>query len=122
VNILENETRIYILTEFTITTGKVDAFREIAQELLDIVKEKEPETLRYIWYFDKNQNKSYLVEEYPNAAALRAHAIHVGVTLPKILKISKPKFVVLGKPNLVTKEILSGFGFQDFIYWNGLAR
>ena len=122
MNLLEQESRIYILTEFTITTGKVDAFREIAQELLDIVKEKEPETLRYIWYFDKHQSKSYLVEEYPNAAALRAHAIHVGITLPKILKISKPKFVVLGKPNLVTKEILSGFGSQNFTYWNGLAR
>ena len=122
MNLLEEESRIYILTEFTITPGKVDAFREIAQELLDIVKEKEPETLRYIWYFDKDQSKSYLVEEYPNAAALRAHATHLGVTLPKILKISKPKFVVLGKPNLVTKEILSGFGSQNFTYWNGLAR
>jgi quinol monooxygenase YgiN len=59
--------------------GKVDAFKEIAQELLDVVKEKEPNTLRYVWYFDSDQSKSYLVEEYPDAAALRAHAIHVGV-------------------------------------------
>jgi len=102
--------------------GKVDAFKEIAQELLEVVREKEPETLRYMWYFDKDQNKSYAVEEYPNAAALRAHALHLGTALPKMLKISKPKFTVLGKPNLVVKEILSVYGAQDFTYWDGLAR
>ena len=119
---LEEESRIHLLTEFTIMPGKIDAFKENAQELLGVVKEKEPETLRYIWYFDKDQSRSYLVEEYPNAAALRVHVIHVGMMLPKILKISKPKFTVLGKPNLAAKEILSVYGAQNFTYWNGLAR
>ena len=122
VSMMEEESRIYILTEFTIMPGKVDAFKEIAQELLEAVREKEPETLRYMWYFDKDQSKAYAVEEYPNAAALRAHAIHVGIALPKMLKISKPKFTVLGKPNLPVKEILSAYGAQNFAYWNGLAR
>jgi quinol monooxygenase YgiN len=123
VNVMEEDSRIYVLTEFTIAPGKVDAFKEIAQELLAVVKEKESETLRYLCYFDKDQSKSYLVEEYPNAAALRAHIVHVGIILPKLLKISKPKFTVLGKPNLVAKEILSSFeGAQNFTYWNGLAR
>jgi quinol monooxygenase YgiN len=118
---MDDDSRIYVLTEFTITPGKVDEFKEIAQELLEVVKEKEPETLRYQWYFDKDESKSYLVEEYPNAAALRAHIIHVGITIPKLLKISKPKFTVLGKPNLAAKEILSVSGAQNFNYWKGLA-
>jgi len=119
---MEEDTRVYVLTEFTIAPGKVDAFKEIAQELLEVVKEKESETLRYQWYFDKDQSKSFLVEEYPNAGALRAHTIHVGLFLPKLLKISKPKFTVLGKPNLAAKEILSHYGAQNFVYWNGLDR
>ena len=111
-----------MLTEFTIAPGKVDEFKKIFQGLLEIVKEKESETLRYLCYFDKDQTKSFLVEEYPNAAALRAHIVHVGITLPKLMKISKPKFTVLGKPNLPAKEILSAAGAQNFAYWNGLAR
>ena len=122
VNVMEEEDRVYVLTEFTIAPGKVEAFKEIAQELLEVVKEKESETLRYHWYFDKDQSKSYLVEEYPNAAALRAHIIHVGIIIPKLLKISKPKFTVLGKPNLAAREILSLSGAENFTYWNGLAR
>ena len=123
VIVMEDDSRVYVLTEFTIAPGKVDAFKEIAQELLEVVKEKESETLRYLWYFAKDESKSYLVEEYPNAAALRAHIIHVGIIIPKLMRISKPKFTVLGKPNLVAKEILSAApGAQNFAYWNGLAR
>ncbi len=118
----DEDSRVYVLTEFTIAPGKVDEFKTIFQELLEVVKEKEPNTLRYQCYFNKDQGKSYLVEEYPNAAALRAHIIHVGIAIPKLLKISKPKFTVLGKPNLAAKEILSVSGAQSFNYWKGLAR
>ncbi len=45
-NLLDEDNRIYLHTEFTITSGKVDDFKEIFQELLDVVKEKEPETLQ----------------------------------------------------------------------------
>jgi len=119
---MDEDSRVYLLTEFTIAPGKVDEFRAIFLELLTIVKEKEPNTLRYLCYFDKDQSKSFLVEEYPNAGALRAHITHVGMTLPKLMKISKPKFTVLGKPNLPARGILSASGGQMFTYWNGLAR
>ena len=122
VNVMEEDTRVYVLTEFTITPGKVDEFKAIFQILLEVVKEKEPNTLRYLCYFDKDQNRSFLVEEYPNAGALRAHITHVGMVLPKLMKISKPKFTVLGKPNLPAREILSASGGQMFTYCNGLAR
>ena len=111
-----------MLTEFAITPGKVDEFKEIFQELLGVVKEKESQTLRYLCYFNKDQSKSFLVEEYPNAAALSAHIVHVGTVIPKLLKISQPTFTVLGKPNIVAGEILSVAGSQTFAYWNGLAR
>ena len=122
MNVMEEDTRVYVLTEFTITPGKVDEFKAIFQKLLEVVKEKEPNTLRYLCYFDKDQNRSFLVEEYPNAGALRAHITHVGMVLPKLMKISKPKFTVLGKPNLPAREILSASGGQMFTYCNGLAR
>jgi 5-carboxymethyl-2-hydroxymuconate isomerase len=41
------EDRVYVHTEFTITPGKVDEFKEIAQELLEVIEEKEPKTFRY---------------------------------------------------------------------------
>jgi quinol monooxygenase YgiN len=120
---MSEDDRVFIHTEFTIESGKVEDFKAIFQELLDIVKEKEPNTLRYQCYFNKDQSRSYLVEEYPNAAAVRVHVIHVGLILPKLLKISKiSSSTVLGKLNIVAQEALTVLGAEHFDYWNGLAR
>jgi len=88
-----------------------------------VVKEKEPETLRYQCYFNKDQSKSYLVEEYPNTEALRAHALHVALALRKLLKISKiTKATVLGELNPVAREALSIVGAENFRYYDGRPR
>jgi len=117
---MEEDKRVCVHTEFTITPGKVDEFKTIAQELIAIVKEKEPATLKYHWYFNKDQSKSYVVEEYPNTEALRVHTLHVALTLRKLLKISKiAKSTVLGELNPVAREALSIIGAENFTYWNG---
>ena len=120
---MEEDNRLYLHTEFTITPGKVDEFKTIFEELLEVVKEKEPNTLRYQCYFNKDQSKSYVVEEYPNTEALRVHTLHVALTIRKILKISKiTKSTVLGELNPVTREALMIIGAENFIYWNGRSR
>jgi len=120
---MDEDNRIYVHTEFTITPGKVDEFKTIFQELLDVVKEKEPETLRYQCYFNKDQSKSYLVEEYPNAAAVRVHILHVALPIRKLLKISKlTNATVLGELNPVAREALLATKAENFTYWNGRAR
>jgi quinol monooxygenase YgiN len=123
VNLVEEDKRVYVLTEFTITPGKVDEFKKIAQEFLNVVKEREPHTLRYQCYFNKDQNKSYVVEEYPNTEAVRVHILHVAIPIRKLLKVSTiTKSTVLGDLNPVTRETLSIIGAENFTYWNGLAH
>ena len=117
------DNQIHLHTEFTITPGKVDEFKEIFQELLEVVKEKEPNTLRYQCYFNTDQTKSYVVEEYQNTEALRVHTLHVALTIRKLLKISKvTKATVLGELNPVAREALSIIGAENFTYWNGRPR
>ena len=107
-------------TEWTIVPGKVEEFKASAQELIDVVNEKEPNTLRYECYFDKDQTKSYVVEEYPNIEAVRAHMLHVTLTLRKLLKVSKiTKATVLGELSPIAREALSLLSAENFRYWNG---
>ena len=115
--------RVYVHTEWTIAPGRAEEFKAIFQEILDDVKEKESNTLRYECYFDKDQTKSYILEEYPNTEAVRLHTLHVALTLRKLLKISKiTKATVLGELNPVAREALSVLGAENFKYWNGLAH
>ena len=117
------DNQVCLHTEFTITPGKVDEFKAIFQELLEVVKEKEPNTLRYQCYFNTDQTKSYVVEEYQNTEALRVHTLHVALTIRKLLKISKvTKATVLGELNPVAREALSIIGAENFTYWNGRPR
>jgi hypothetical protein len=112
-----------VITEFTIVPGELEEFKRLAQELLNVVEEKESTTLRYQWFFNKDESRSYVVEEYPNAVALRDHVIHVGIMLPKLLKVSKiAKMDVLGNLNPLAAEAIAALGPQNYRYWNGLAR
>jgi quinol monooxygenase YgiN len=120
---MDEAERICVHTEWTIEPGKVEEFKTIAQELLTVVKEKEPNTLRYECYFDKDQTKAYVVEEYSNTEAVRAHTLHVALTIRKLLKIAEiTKATVLGELNPVAREALSIRGAENFIYWNGRSR
>jgi quinol monooxygenase YgiN len=120
---MDEDNRVYVHTEFTITPGNVDEFKAICQELLKVVKEKEPETLRYQCYFNRDLSKSYVTEEYPNMEAVRLHILHVAIPLRKLLKISKvTKSTVLGELNPVARKALSIIGAENFKYWDGLAR
>ncbi len=119
---MDEDKRVFLHTEFTIESGKVDEFKKFAQELMDVVEEKEPKTLRYQWYFNRDQSKCYLVEEYPNAAAVRVHILHVGLHVRKLLQVSKvTKFTALGKL-ILPRKALAAAGGQNFRYWKGLAR
>ncbi len=117
---MDEDNRIYVHTEWTIEPGKVDEFKAVFQELLDVVKEKEPETLRYQCYFNKDQSKAYVVEEYPTTEALRVHTLHVALTIRKLLKISKiTNATVLGELNPIAREALSILGAENFRYYDG---
>ena len=119
---MNEDKRVFVHTEFTIESGKIGEFKKIAQELIDVVEEKEPKTLRYQWYFNKDQSKCYLVEEYPNAAAVRVHVLHLGLQVRKILQVSKvTKFTVLGKL-ILPRRALAAAGAQNFRYWKGPSR
>ncbi|HKM77279.1 MAG TPA: hypothetical protein VJZ32_12770 [Candidatus Bathyarchaeia archaeon] len=120
---MDEDDRVYLHSEFAIASGKIGEFKKIAQELIDVVEEKESKTLRYQWYFNMDESKCYLVEEYPNAAALRVHVLHAGLNVRKLLKVSKvTRFTVLGKLSRVPRKALTASGAQNFRYWNGLVR
>jgi quinol monooxygenase YgiN len=120
---MDEDDRVFLHSEFAIAPGKIDEFKKIAQELIDVVEEKEPKTLRYQWYFNMDQSKCYLVEEYPNAAAVRIHILHAGLFVRKMLRVSKvTRFTVIGKLNRVPRKALTASGAQNFRYWNGLTR
>lgn len=64
---------VEIYTPFTIAPGKFPEFRRQAQGMIDIVRAKDPGTLRYDWYFDEASSTARARDIYRDAESLFAH-------------------------------------------------
>lgn len=115
-------TSIYLTVEFTITPGKVDAFKKLARQLIDGTS-KEAGTLGYQWYLNSDETKCYLIELYRDSGAILAHLNNVGPVLQKLLEASKvTRFEVFGSVSAEVEKALAGFGTRIFKYWDGFLR
>ncbi len=64
---------IEIYTTFAIQAGRIADFRRDAAAVLEIVKERDPGTARYDWYYDDASGSCVALDTYDDAAAMFAH-------------------------------------------------
>jgi quinol monooxygenase YgiN len=64
---------IEIYTTFAIRAGRVADFRRNAAAVLDIVKQKDPGTARYDWYYDDATGSCVALDTYSDPASMFAH-------------------------------------------------
>ena len=114
---------IQIVVEATISEGKVDALKKLAQETLDVVKAKDPGTLAYQFYFNNDESKVYFLERYKDSQSFLSHMEN---TIPHQQKLRElatiTRIEVFGNPSPDLEKTLSSFGARFFKYWNGFIR
>ena len=64
---------IEIYTTFAIHAGRVEDFRRDAAAVLEIVRQKDPGTARYDWYYDEASGNCVALDTYDDAASMFAH-------------------------------------------------
>lgn len=116
------ENQVQYVIEMSISPGKVDEFKKLAQDAIEFGKTKS-NVIGYRWYFNDDKSKCYLLEQYPDSAALLPHLDGVGQILQKLLQVSKiTRFEVFGNISPEAMKVLSGVGAKNFGYWNGFVR
>lgn len=70
--------RLLGIAHFTFHDGRADDFRRLSQRCLEIVRERDPGTLRYDVYLAPDESGAVVVEEYVDADALAAHTSNIG--------------------------------------------
>jgi quinol monooxygenase YgiN len=58
--------------------GKLEEFKRVAAQCLEIVRTKDTGTLQYDVYFNDDQSECIVLERYRNSEALIEHAAHLG--------------------------------------------
>jgi quinol monooxygenase YgiN len=79
---------IEIYTRFLLQPGRLAEFRQVAAELLAVVKNKDPATSRYDWFFDADGRVSVAMDTYDTASAMFAHMRNCHDVHEKLLHMS----------------------------------
>lgn len=64
---------IEIYTRFDIRDGELEAFKACGAELLAVVRDSDPGTLRYDWFYDEAQLQCVVMDTYADTQGMFAH-------------------------------------------------
>jgi quinol monooxygenase YgiN len=119
------ENQIEFRAEFTIQEGKMEEYKKLVQEMSRLVEGNEPDTIRYQFYFNREETKCIVYETYANSEAVFAHSNGVAsqTILPKIFTISRiSKFEVYGNPSEELQKVLRSFNPDTYSLFTGFSR
>ncbi len=75
------------IARFRFHEGKVEEFKRLSAQAMEIVKAKDPGTLGYDTYFNDDETECVIVERYRDSDALIAHAANLAELFEPILSI-----------------------------------
>jgi quinol monooxygenase YgiN len=88
------------IARFKIREGKLEEFKRLSSEAMEIVKTKDTGTLRYDTYFNDDESECVILEIYRDSQAAMEHAEHVAELSAAVLAtVSVVHGELLGEPN-----------------------
>jgi quinol monooxygenase YgiN len=97
------------IARFKLHEGKLDEFKRLSAQAMEIVRTKEPGTLQYDTYFNDDQSECVVIERYRDSEAAIEHAANLRDLSEAVLAtVSVVHGEVLGEPNAELRANLSG--------------
>ena len=97
------------IVRFTFHAGKVEEFKRLSAECLEIVRAKDVGTLQYDTYFNDDQSECIVLERFRDSEALIEHAANLGHLFDAILAtVSVVHGELLGEPSAELRAKLAG--------------
>ena len=113
---------IEIYTKFKIQQGKLDLFKKRATAVLDIVKDRDPGTLRYDWFYDNDNNECIAMDTYKNAPAMFAHMKNCHEAHAKLLDCSELTNRFLGALPDDAQQVAAKYKSHTLPFFMGLKQ
>jgi quinol monooxygenase YgiN len=97
------------IARFKIHEGKVEEFKRLSAQAMEIVKTRDTGTLRYDTYFNDDESECVILEVYRDSQAAIEHAEHLGELSAAVLAIvSVVHGELLGEPSEEIRANLAG--------------
>jgi quinol monooxygenase YgiN len=97
------------IARFKIHEGKLDEFKRLSAQAMEIVQTKDTGTLQYDTYFNEDQSECVVLERFRDSEALIEHAENLADLWDPILAtVSVVHGELLGEPNAELRARLAG--------------
>jgi quinol monooxygenase YgiN len=96
------------IVRFKFHEGKLEEFKRLSAECLEIVRTKDPGTLQYDTYFNDDQSEAIVLERFRDSAALIEHEENLSHLMEAILATGSVTGELLGEPSAEIRARLAG--------------
>jgi quinol monooxygenase YgiN len=97
------------IARFKFHEGKLDEFKRLSAQAMEIVRTKETGTLQYDIYFNDDQSECVVLERYRDSEAAIEHAENLGDLMEAVLAtVSVVHGELLGEPSAELRAKLAG--------------
>ena len=100
--------------------GKVEEWKRLSEEAMEIVRTRDTGTLQYEIFFNEDETEAMVFERYRDADAAIEHFSNISHLMEPILGTASVTGEVLGTPNANMKELLAKGGPRLFTPWLAL--
>jgi quinol monooxygenase YgiN len=91
------------IARLQIHDGKLEEFKRVASQCMQVVRTKDTGTLQYELYFDEDQTECIVLEKYRDVQSMLQHQNNIGGLMDALLKTCTGSGVACGK---VTTELI----------------
>ena len=102
------------IARFKFHGGKLEEFKRLSAQCMEIVRTKDTGTLQYDIYFNDDQSECIVLERYRDSDALIEHAVHLGDLGAAIFATGWVSGELLGEPSAELRSKLVGSGVRLF--------
>jgi quinol monooxygenase YgiN len=96
------------IARFRFHPGKVEEYKRLSAQAMDLVRAKEPDTLEYAIYFNEDESEAVVIERFASSEALLAHGANMSEISEKVLATATVEGELLGDPNAELRANLTG--------------
>jgi quinol monooxygenase YgiN len=100
--------------------GKLDEWKRLTEEALEIVRTKDNGTLQYEIFFNEDESEAVVFERYRDADAALQHFANIGHLMEPLMATATVTGEVLGTPNARMREQLGNGEPKLFTPWMAL--
>ncbi len=99
------------IARFKFHEGKVEEFKRLSAQALEIVRTKDTGTLQYDLFFNEDESECVMLERFRDSEALIEHAANIGDLADAVLAtVDVVHGELLGEPSAELRAKLAGGG------------